>query len=374
MATTTTAPAQSGAFPVSLIIGAVGTLLAGGYVLMQLMGQGHAAYNTTNNGVFWGFAIVVYDFLMMLSVGSAMVASLSTVLGLKEYDGLVRRCLWLALATLIGGVAVLFLELGYPLRALIASPTSFATASPLFWKIVLVGAYGIVLLVSCLSASQASGELPRGPLAMLMFALAVAIALVAGSVYGLMSMRPMWVGSGTIVGFLIEAFVGGLALATLVTRLLGDSRTDELIGGRLGRLLLLGLVLHLALVGGRVLSGLYGNQEGLQVWTHFVNTPMFHVGFWGGIVLPLVMLAMPGTRTASTMQLLMAALVLVGLLIHHYEFIIGGQLVPQFKGSWARGLIDYRPSLAEWGLLAVGLFLSWLIYAIGAWRFGAERD
>jgi molybdopterin-containing oxidoreductase family membrane subunit len=341
---------------------------------MQLRGGGHAAFNTNSSGVFWGFAIVIYDVLMMLSVGSAMVASLSTVLGLKEYDGLVRRCLWLALATLIGGVAVLFLELGYPLRALIAAPSNVATASPLFWKILLVGAYGIVLLMACFGASKPTGELPKGSLATLLFVLAVAIALVAGSVYGLMSMRPMWFGSGTIVGFLIEAFVGGLALATLVTRLLGDSRTDELIGGRLGRLLLLGLVLHLALVGGRVLSGLYGNQDGLQVWSHFVKTPLFHLGFWGGIVLPLVMLAMPGTRTSSTMQMLMAALVLVGLLIHHYEFIIGGQLVPQFKGSWVRGLISYTPSAAEWALLLVGAFVSWLVYALGVWRFGAERD
>ena len=92
----------------------------------------------------------------------------------------------------------------------------------------------------------------------------------------------------------IEAIVGGLALAILVSRLLGDSRIDQLIGGRLGSLLLLGLLLHLALVGGRVASGLYGNQEGLQVWRHFLDTPMFHFGFWGGIVVAALVVAVVG--------------------------------------------------------------------------------
>lgn len=365
MATTTTTPASGGGMT-ALLLPLVGAAAALGFVLVQLNSQGHAAFNTTNSGVFWGFAIVIYDVLMMVSVGATMVACLSLALGMKDFDAIARRCLWLALATLVGGVAVLFLELGYPLRALTATPANMALASPLFWKIMLVGAYAVVLVLMCLGATAS-------PVAMIAFLLAAAIALVAGSVYGLMSMRPMWFGTGTIVGYLIEAMVGGLAAAMLVTRLSGDSRADALLGGTLARLLVVALILHLALVGGRVIAGLYGNQEGLQVWQHFVKTPMFHLGFWGGIVLPFLILSAGFLRTSPTMQLLASALVLVGLLIHHYEFIIGGQLVPLFKGSWVRGLIPYTPSPAEWTLLAVGVFVSWLVYAVGASRLGSDR-
>lgn len=369
MATSTT---SSSSLPIGLIVAAVGAIVAGGYVVMQLMTVGHAAYNTTNLGVFWGFAIVVYDFLMLLSVGSTIVAGLSLALGMRDFDDIARRCLWLALGTLIGGVCVLFLELGYPVRALIAGPLSLAVSSPLFWKIVLVGIYGIVLAILCFQNANSS-RLVGGPLAMLAFVLAIAIALVAGSVYGLMSMRPMWFGSATIVGFLVEAVVGGAALAMLATRLSGGTRLDGLLGGTLGRILLVALLLHLALVAGRVISGLYGNQEGLQVWKYFVSTPLFHVGFWGGIVLPILLLWLPSQRANATMQTIVGLLVLGGLLIHHYEFIIGGQLVPLFKGTWARGLINYSPSPTEWLLLAVGIFVSWLVYAIGTWRFGGDR-
>lgn len=369
MATTATASGPVGSLPVGLIISGIGTIAAIGFVIMQLNTLGHGAYNTSNAGMFWGFPIVVYDFLMMLSLGCTLVAGLSLVLGMEEFSGIARRCLWLALATLIGGVGVLFLELGYPLRALTAAPVNLATSSPLFWKILLVAAYGIVLLILCLK-DRPSG----GPLALLAGILAVFIALVAGSVYGLMSMRPMWFGAGTIVGFLIQAGVGGLAAAMLVTRLSGDNRSDGLLGGTLARLLVITLLLHFALAGGRVLSGLYGNQEGLQAWQHIVATPMFHIGFWGGILVPIVILAVPASRSSAAMQTLATALVLVGLLIHHYEFIIGGQLVPMFKGSWVRGLVSYSPSITEWALLGVGVFLSWLVYAIGGWRFGTERE
>jgi molybdopterin-containing oxidoreductase family membrane subunit len=61
--------------------------------------------------------------------------------------------------------------------------------------------------------------------------------------------------------------------------------------------------------------------------------------------------------------------VIVALLIAKYEFVIGGQLVPLFKGSWVHGLIQYSPSTTEWVLLAMSAFLAYAVYAFGAARF-----
>lgn len=360
---TSKASESSSPLPIALIIAAIGTLAAGGFVFSQLMAVGHAAYNTSNSGVFWGFAIVVYDFLLMISVGAAMVAGLSTVLRVSQFDGLAEQCYRLALATLIGGVAVLFLELGYPLRALYATAANMQVQSPLFWKVILIGIYALLLLALVFGSDSA-------PLATLAFILAVAIALVAGAVYGLVSFRPFWFGGGTIAGFLIQAFVAGLAAAVLLTH---RSRVDSTVGSSLARLLLIALLLHLALVASRIVSGLYGNSEGLQVWRHLVATPLFHIGFWGGIVLPIVLLLSSGLREQSGTQKLIAVAVLAGLLIHHYEFIIGGQLVPLFKGSWVRGLIEYAPSPTEWGLLFTGVFVAWLVYTAINWRWAARE-
>jgi molybdopterin-containing oxidoreductase family membrane subunit len=380
MTTTTTMPAANK--PSLHLIGALaGLILALGYAGSQLMTSGHASFNTTNLGVVWGLPIVIYDYFLLTSTGLTMVAGLSLVLGLKDFDPIAKRCIWLAIAGLVGGVAVLFLELGYPLRALYAAPLNLQTASPLFWKILLVGAYAIVLVLLALrlggTRDVESGSRPLASLAVL---LAIGVTLMAGSVYGMMSMRPFWFGGETPVAFLIESFIGGIAFTVFFTYLAYgfsqqgmSAELKALLGGPLGKLHAAAIALHLMFVGGRALTGLWSNAEGLQVWQHISSQPLFHIGLWGGTVVPLVLLAMPSTRQQPSMQILASALVMVGLLISRYEFIVGGQMVPLFKGSWARGLVQYTPSATEWALLFVGVFLANVVYAAAEWWFNARR-
>jgi molybdopterin-containing oxidoreductase family membrane subunit len=48
---------------------------------------------------------------------------------------------------------------------------------------------------------------------------------------------------------------------------------------------------------------------------------------------------------------------------------MGGQLVPLFKGSWAPDLLSYAPSLTEWALLLMAIFLANAVNAWGENRF-----
>ncbi|HRD84103.1 MAG TPA: hypothetical protein PLF63_02925, partial [Rubrivivax sp.] len=90
-----------------LVAAAVGLVAAGGFVLSQLMSVGHSAYNTDSRGIFWGLPIVTYDFFLLSSTGLAMLASAWMVFGLKDFEPIARRALWLAVAALVGGVAAL---------------------------------------------------------------------------------------------------------------------------------------------------------------------------------------------------------------------------------------------------------------------------
>ena len=126
---------------IGFLVGLAGAVITGAYVVWQLMSQGHAAYNTNSIGLMWGLPIVTYDFFLMTSAGLALVASAWTVFGVRSFEPVARRALWLALAMLIGGVAALFLELGNPLRSLYAIPLNFQFKSPLFWKVIGVGVY-----------------------------------------------------------------------------------------------------------------------------------------------------------------------------------------------------------------------------------------
>ncbi len=356
-------------------------ILTSGFVLSQTKTIGGAAFNTTNLGVFWGLPIVVYDTFLLASTGLVFIASLSLVFGLREFDPIVKRCIWLALSGLVGAVAVLFMELAYPIRALVLSPMNLQFQSPLFWKILLVATYTILLLGLILRLQTVHEVREAKAVAVPTLLVAIGIALVAGSVYGLMAMRPIWFGGEVPVVFLIESLVGGFAFTVFFTYLAYGFSTrsmplelQRLFGGNLGRLFAVVIGLHLLLHAGRAITGLWSNADGMQVWQHTVSQPLWHIGFWGGIVLPLAMLASHGIRQSPIAQILASILVLLGLLIARYEFIIGGQLVPLFKGSWAPDLLAYTPTFVEWMLLVAGIFVANAVYAFGDWQLDLEDD
>lgn len=373
-------PGRSGHFRIHLIVAVILLALGGGYVLTEIIEFGKVQFNTTNNGIFWGFAIVVYDYFLLTSTGLVMVASLYHVFALEEFRSVANRCLWLAFAGIIGGVAVLFLELGNPWIAIWATPLNMQTASPLFWKVLLVAAYA-ALLALVLLGSIRGHDRGRKPLMIAVGALAVAITLVAGAVYGMMAMRPLWFGGEIPVVFLIESFMGGLAFTLFFTHLAYgfDSarmprETRSLFEGTLTRMFAISIALHFILHTGRAATGLWTNAEGFQVWQYLVSQPLFHIALWGCVALPFVLMVLPATRSNGKVQALSALLVMIGLLISRYEFIIGGQMVPLFKGSWVQGLLSYSPSLGEWALLVLAVGLANAVYAFSAWKLGAEDD
>lgn len=365
-----------------MLLALIGLLIAGGMAVNNLFAEGHAAYNTNNLGIFWGFPIVVYDYFLLTSTGLAMVASMALIFGGEDFRPIIQRALWLALAGLLGGVAVLMMELGHPLRALWAIPSSFAFSSPLYWKVMAVSFYVLSLLI--LQARMLKADWRMQDLrinAMVTLVLALGVTAIAGVVYGSQSFRPFWASGDIPVAFIFESLLGGLAFVFFFTYLAYafnpaavPDGVKRLFNDRLANLLALAVFIHLLFVLARMSSGLYGNAEGLQVWQTLATSPLFFAEIIIGLLLPLVLLMNPRTRTRPWAQILASLLVMNALLISRYEYIIGGQLVPLFKGSWAPALLSYVPSPTEWLLLLVAIFLSNAVNAFGevTLRLGRE--
>lgn len=360
-----------------LIAAVVGLVVAGGYVLSQLMSVGHSAYNTDSRGMFWGLPIVTYDFFLLSSTGLTMIASAWTVFGLKDYEPIARRALWLSVAALVGGVAALFMELGAPLRAMLLIPTSFQTAAPLFWKVWGVIFYTVALAMLVLKwlAAGADVQPPRVP-AVVAFAAAVFITFVAGTVYGMMAMRPFWFGGEVSLGFIVEALLGGVTFIIIFTHLAHgmdadrfDERTRSLMTGSLAGLFGVLMVAHAFFVASRLVAGLWSNADGMQVWHHLWSRPVFQAELWLGIGVPLLITVLPGLRKSIGLQLVAAVIAIVALFVARYDFVVGGQMVALLKGSWAHGLLQYTPSLTEWAVLAASVFLANVVNAVGEKRF-----
>jgi molybdopterin-containing oxidoreductase family membrane subunit len=350
-----------------LIVGIAGLVVTGAYVIWQLMSHGHSAFNSSSIGLMWGLPIVTYDFFLMSSCGAALAGVLGTVFGVKDFEPLARRATWIALALLVGGVAALFLELGHPLRSLYAIPLNLQVKAPLFWKVLAVGVYGLCLL------AMAAGWLAKGDrgakpgvVAKLGGLAALAVVFTGGLMFATLSMRPFWHSGEVPVMILVEALLGGMAFTLLAAHLAGEE--DSRAAGPASRWVAALILVTLLFISGRAIVGLASNLDGLQVWSAVVGSTTF----WLQIALLVVALWLTSTapnRASSGMQAVAMVLVIVALLIAKYEFVIGGQLVPLFKGSWVHGLIQYSPSTTEWVLLAMSAFLAYAVYAFGAARF-----
>ena len=137
-------------------IGGIGLLVSLAVAMAAILSQGHAAFNTTDDGVSWGLPVATYVYFVLSSTGLTFVASLAMVFGFKDYYPIAKRCVWLAVATLIAGFAALAMELGHPFRMLWAIPMNMdqAYTSPLNWMGIFYLAYLVLLLLKFMKVND----------------------------------------------------------------------------------------------------------------------------------------------------------------------------------------------------------------------------
>lgn len=374
-----TMAAPSGLVNTVFLAGIAGAVISVVLVLASLMGEGHASFNTTSDGVVWGLPISNYLFFVIMSTGLTFVAAFGMVFGIKEFYPVAKRCVWLALATLLAGFASLAFELGHPFRMLWALPTSFQIYSPMNWMGVLYGAelVFIVWKMQKLNAGDWDSGVSK-KLGMASFVAAILAVAMLGSVFGMMAMRPYWFGGMIPMYFLLSALLCGVALTVLISYIAyGFERNSmppamqDLFKGTTSTLyasipVVFGTVIGITLVALtlRTATGLWSHQDGFQAFNWMVASPWFTIEAIA-LLAAFVMMMNPGMRAGQGAQIGAAVLVLVAMFIDRYLFVIGGQVVPVFKGAWVSGFVDYTPSLTEWMLVVMSISLCLAIYAFG---------
>jgi molybdopterin-containing oxidoreductase family membrane subunit len=377
--TASTTAAPSGLVNTIALAGIAGAVISVVLVLMSLLGEGHASFNTTSDGVVWGLPVATYVFFVLTSTGLTFVASFGMVFGIKEFYPVAKRCVWLALATLIAGFTSLAFELGHPFRMLWAIPTSFQIVSPMNWMGVLYLTYVVFLLLKFQKINAGDWDSPASKKLGIASFIAVILAhSTLGTVFGMMAMRPFWFGGMIPVYFLLTALLSGIALTVLMSYVAYGFNRDamppalqDLLKGTTSTLYASMPVIFATVLGITILAlttrtatGLWSHQDGFQAFDWMVASPWFAIEVIGMLV-AFFLMANPGTRAGVGSQVVAAVLVLVGLFIGRYEFVVGGQVVPVFKGAWVDGFVQYAPSLTEWMLLVLSISLCLAIYAFG---------
>jgi molybdopterin-containing oxidoreductase family membrane subunit len=321
-----------------------------------------------NNQVVWGLPHVFAIFLIVAASGALNLASLASVFKRAEYKPLARFSAVLSIALLVGGLAILLLDLGRPDRLIVAM-THYNFKSIFAWNIILYTGFVVIVMAYLWLMMERRMHRWSRPAGMLAFAWRLILTTGTGSIFGFLVAREAYDSALLAPMFIVMSFAFGLAVFILM--LLLSFRLDgrEIDVSHMQRLRkLLGLfctgVLYFVIVFH--LTKLYGSQNHDFERFILVEGGIYTTLFWLfqiglGSLLPLLLVYAPNLQNSSTSLVLACLLVIVGAFAQLYVIIIGGQAFPLniFPGyiidsSFADGAINaYSPSLWEF-LLGFG--------------------
>jgi len=333
-----------------------------------------------NNQVIWGTPHVFAVFLIVAASGALNVASIASVFGRQLYKPLSRLSGLLAIALLVGGLAVLVLDLGRPDRLTVAM-TYYNFKSIFAWNIILyIGFMVVVAFYLWMMFDRRFNDYTK-PAGVAAFLWRLILTTGTGSIFGFLVAREAYDSALLAPMFIIMSFAYGLAIFILVLmaatkwsgRPLGDvtlTRLKNLLGVFVASVLYFVLVYHLTNL---YMTGKHGFERFV-----LVDGGIYTRVFWidqvlvGGVI-PLVVL-FTGLSRFRFMIVVASLLVILGGLAQMYVTIIGGQAFPMplfpdkiVSSNFGDGVVaQYVPSLPEvlLGIGGIAIALALTAYAI----------
>ncbi|HUV23040.1 MAG TPA: NrfD/PsrC family molybdoenzyme membrane anchor subunit [Gammaproteobacteria bacterium] len=368
----TSSPQYWGLLSVFAVITAIGIAAA-----HRMEVEGHHISGMSNQ-VVWGLPHVFAIFLIVAASGALNLASLASVFNKAEYKPLARFSAILSIALLIGGLAILLLDLGRPDRLIVAI-THYNFKSIFAWNILLYSGFIVIVLAYLWLMMERRLEHWSRPVGMFAFAWRLILTSGTGSIFGFLVAREAYDSALLAPMFIVMSFAFGLAMFILLLLLSFRLDRRELDASHLQRLRkLLGLfcigILYFVLLFH--LTKLYGSQNhayesfillegGVYTWLFW----LFQIGL--GSLLPLLLLYSPRWQHSPRSLVLACLLIIQGAFAQLYVIIIGGQAFPlnlfpgyRVDSSFFDGVINtYSPSLWEL-LLGCGGLTSALLIAL----------
>jgi len=328
-----------------------------------------------NNRVVWGLPHVFAVFLIVAASGALNVASVASVFGQTLYKPLSRLSGLLAMSLLVGGLAVLVLDLGRPDRLIIAM-TYYNFKSIFAWNIFLYTGFLVVIAVYLWMMFEPRMHRFIGSAGKAAFVWRLVLTTGTGLIFGVLVAREAFGSLMFVPMFIAMSLSFGTAVMLLAIMLvfrLSKARVSDEILMRLRTLLAYFVIAVAFFVAVDHLTRLYtAGDTGVERFL-LVDGGIYPAFFWAGqcllgTVIPVVMLLAP--RLAGRLPTVVASLlVLLGAFAQLYVLIIGGQAFPMdiFPGytetsSNFDGVVaGYHSSLPELALGVGGIGLALLI-------------
>ena len=368
-----------GGLPFYMLVAAIGVfVLAGLGAAYYMEHNGHWVTGMTNQ-VVWGTPHVFAVFLIVAASGALNVASISSVFGKALYKPLARLSGLLAITLLVGGLAVLVLDLGRPDRLIVAM-TYYNFKSIFAWNIMLyTGFMAIVAVYLWMMMERKMNDFTR-PAGMCAFIWRLILTTGTGSIFGFLVAREAYDAAIMAPMFIVMSFSFGLAIFILVLmglynwsqRPLGDAvlfRLKNLLGVFIAGVLYFVLAYHLTNL---YITENHGVERFILLDGGIYTTLFWFVQIGLGSLLPLALLYGPAGKSRLWIGVA-CLLVIVGGLAQMYVIIIGGQAYPmelfpgkEVSSSFFDGVVaSYTPSLPEFVLGIGGVALALAATVVG---------
>lgn len=361
-------------------------VLLSAFVLAGLVAFWHMEHNGhivtgMNNQIVWGLPHVFAIFLIATASGALNVASISSVFGKIAYKPMARMSGLLAIALLLGGLAVLVLDLGRPERLIIAM-TNYNFKSIFAWNILLYN--GFIAIVGVYIYLQMERNVPATLLksvGVFAFVWRLLLTTGTGSIFGWLVAREAYDAAIMAPMFIAMSLSFGMAIFILVA-LAVNGLSGRPFGGallsRMGRLLAIFAAVVLYFTFMQHLTSLYASEHHSYERYILVDGGIYTHLFWVGHVLlgnlvPIFLLFHPTMGTKRPAIILASLMVLAGGFAQLYVIIIGGQSFPLmlFPGYEVHSSLNdggfgvYSPSLPELFLGLGGVAIALIVTIFG---------
>lgn len=363
-----------------ILLAALGFAAVVGYLSSHHM-DSHGHYiSGMSNQIVWGFPHVVAIFLIVAASGALNVASISSVFGKYEYKPLSRISALLAIALLIGGLAILVLDLGRPDRLIVAM-TKYNFKSIFAWNIFLYTGFIIITGIYLWMMMERKMNKFSKTAGLFAFIWRLILTTGTGSIFGFLVARQAYDAAIMAPMFIIMSFAFGMAVFILVlqasykwsNRNLGDAMLDKL-----RKLLGIFVAAVFYFVVAYHLTNLYATEHhGVEAFI-LINGGIYTLLFWGGQIIigsliPLALVFIKPMSQCRNCLTIASVLVIIGGLVQLYVLIIGGQAYPlemfpgyEVSSAFFDGVVaEYTPSVWEILLGIGGTCIALLVVTVG---------
>jgi molybdopterin-containing oxidoreductase family membrane subunit len=334
----------------------------------------HHVYGVTRQ-IPWGILISAYIFCVVTSTGLCLVSSIGHVFGYEPYMPIAKRAVFLSIAFMLGGFAIIFFDVENPFRMPIYNVLSPNFTSNMWWMGTLYTLYLLALIIEYFFLLDQNHSMSRlAGLFGVIFGVAAHSNL--GAVFGMLHGREFWYGPYMPIYFIVSAMMSGGAaiiffscLAWKFDRTVLTRRMERGIKA-VCQLTILLIAIILFFTFWKIISGIVSPEKYIAIQA-FITGP-YAANFWIaelglGLVIPFILL-IRSKGINTNLMFTATGFMMVGIFFMRYDLVLAGQVVPVFHGMHVEeysSLLQYTPSFHEISVVVAGICVAFLLFLGG---------